>query len=540
MEGIFGAGLLDFYANNFQMAAKVETTYRGFQSDSRLAGNSPAYQAIRAQAGGQLSRYRVLSPLDVAKNAGEAFAIGGGNMGEQGAIADMLDRAEQNLIARNPNLDSADAQRQAVAMLKGLDVANRFFDPKTGQFSTGRANTELDRVQALLAASNGLATGQNFYAFEKSAKLAGQRLSLEGEAEMAHYIEINPSRAGTALSSFENLFGGHASRMAAKDKEYWTKQGIYGKDGRIADSGLFYSNPLEWIAQHMGHINLDDISDRTQRQTVGSLIGETLGATGNINRQAAATARQNVTGNTGNMLGGPGGQMLLFEASMERFRTSLGKFESGPGVKILDGLTSALDGLTAFMTKHPTAATGFLELSAALAGFAVVRGAVVLSGLGGSLSVLGRGMALFAKGAPAAEAAIALPASLSAVAGGLVLLGAALVGLPPLMNLLAHAFGPINTTHPNSANRGHAGALTAVPPSVHTFSNRGNYHPTAFETPAGGGSAMHINLIVDGKKMAGVVTDHQMRAMRPGVQTGTSGPDWLQTPLPVGMSPSLI
>ena len=534
--GIAGGAVLDFYGNNYKDYARVETVYRSMQSDSQLAGNSSSMAAIRDQAGGLLSKYKVLSPLDVARSQAEAYTIAGGNMGEQAGISDMLARIEQSLILRNPQLDPADAQRQAVATLRGLDVSNRFFNRQTGQFDMGRANAEADRVLALTYASNGLATGQNFLSFEKSAKLAGTRLSLEGEAELAHFIDINPSRSGTALNSFENLFGGNASRMKAKDKAFWTSKGVYGKDGKLVDSGLFYNNPLEWISRHMSNVSLDDINDRTQRQNVSSLIGETRGAQGNINRGAAAIARQNVSANQSNLLNSPGGAMLQFDASFERFRVSLGKFESGPGIKILDALSTGLDKLTAAMTAHPGAAKMFLELSAGLAALAVVRGAVALSGLGGALGLLAKGVGFFAKGT-AAEGAIALlagPAGLVAVAGGLVGLGAALYGLPKLLHWLATTVGPVGSAGANSANRGHAGPLTPMPGNLHSPFARGDYHPTSY---AGGAHAQPISLTVnlDGRQVATLVSTHLVRLMRPNAMSGTTSWDPISTPTPPGL-----
>ena len=545
IEGIGGGELLEFYGKNYQDYASVETIYRSMQSDRNLSGNSPAMRKIRDQAAGLLSRYKVLSPLDVARSQAEAYTIAGGNLSEQAGISDMLARVEQSLILRNPNLDRADAQRQAVATLRGLDVSNRFFDPKTGQYNQARADAEVDRVLALTSASNGLATGQNFLSFEKSAKLAGTRLSLEGEAELAHFIDINPSRSGTALNSFENLFGGTASRMKAADKAFWTKQGVFGKDGRVVDSALFYSNPLEWISRHMSGVSLDDINDRTQRQTVGSLIGETRGAQGNINRGAAAIARQNVAGNQDNLLRSPGGALLQFGASLERFRVSLGKFESGPGIKILDGLSTGLDKLTAAMSAHPTAAKDFLELSAGLAALAVVRGAVALSGLGDALGGLGKGIGLFAKSAPAGEALAFLGGAggLAAIAAGFAAVGAALYGLPAVIKLIEEALGygdydkrPYKDRFkpPPSSPPAPSFQPQAVP-GDHNLAHR--FRPTAYGAGSDTPHAQPISLTVtlDGRTVAQSVSTHLVRMMTPNAMPGTTTWDSRALPTPPGM-----
>ena len=443
MAGIEGGAVLEFLGENFDRFATVDQVYRAMQSDTSLQGpNNPRMAAILGQAKSQLERFRTLKPLDVAKNAGEAYTISGGNLAEQPALANMLDRLEQNLVLRGK--DPEEAQRQATAVLRGLDVGNRFFNRKTGEFDQSRADAEADRVLSMISASNGLMSGQNYLAFMKSAGLAGQNLSLEGMAKMAHFIDINPSRSGTALKSFENLFGGHATRMTKKDKAAWTAAGLYDKHGVLVDNDMLMgpnADPFGWIEKHQKQLTSVRINDRTQRQNVASFLAETQGAQGNINRGAAAVARSDANANGQNLLDSPRGKILQFEAAMDRFRTTLGRFEAGPGTKILNSLTDGLAKLDDVLEKHPQATDLLIKLTAALAGFMVIRGVVALTGLGEGITMLSRGLGLFAKGS-AAEAALetmtasAGAGSLFGLSAALVALGAAVIALPPIGNKL--------------------------------------------------------------------------------------------------------
>ena len=565
MQGIAGGAVLEVLGRSFEDNARVEQTYRAMQADQRLAGDSPAMRQIRDQAAGQMDRYRTLTPLDIAKNAGEAYTVGGGDMREQAGIADMLDRAEQNLILRGKSPE--DAQRQATAVLRGLDVGNRFFNRQTGQFDQTRANTEMDRVQALIAASNGLMQGQQFLSFEKSAGTAGQSLSLEGEARLAHLIDINPSRSGTALRSFEQLFGSGGVKMTDKNRAYWMSQGII-KNGKTVDADLLRSDPLLWMQQHLSNQTVDQIDAHSQRQNVGTLINEVRGSQGNINRQAAAVARSDANANSANLLSGPQGGLLQFEAGLDRFRVTLGKFEEGPGVKILTMLTDGLDRLTKIMSAHPEASENLLKLAAALAAFAVVRGAASLLGIGEGVSAMARGLALFGKGAQAGTALEALSAtagagSLFGLAGAIVALGAAVVALPPIMKYLLG--DPSQNTHPNTDARGHAySGRPAAPGTAYDgpkggggelFTGFMNYlhqqwqlsqHPQSSNARGlaqhtaytGGGDhpqPINISLTMDGHTVARLVTERQVQSMRPSTQQGMNDPDYSMMPMPAGL-----
>ncbi|MGI4944117.1 MAG: hypothetical protein ACRYHQ_26775, partial [Janthinobacterium lividum] len=194
-----------------------------------------------------------------------------------------------------------------------------------------------------------------------------------------------------------------------------------------------------------------------QRQTVATLLAEAHGSQSNIDRQTAAVFRSNVDANSGNLLGSPQGKFLQFDASLERFRVTLGKFEAGPGVMILDKLTAGLDKLDRVMEAHPAATDTLLKLTAAIAALAVVRGAASLLGIGEGLGALGKGISLLGKGSAAGGALETITAaagggSLFAFAAGIAAVGAALVTLPPFLKYL---FGdPSQNTHPNTNAHG--------------------------------------------------------------------------------------
>ena len=536
MGGIEGGAVLEFFGGNYERFSAVDQVYKAMQGDKRLSGASPAMQALRDEAPGQLDRYRVLKPLDVAKNTAEAYAISGGNLEEQPGILNMLDRAEQNLVLRGTNPE--DAQQQAKALVKALDIGNRFFDPKTGGYNQVRADAEMDRMQALIAVGGGFTSGQAVLSFEKSSKLAGQRLDLLGEAEMAHFVEIDPRNAGTRINSLENLFGGSAARMAKKDKAYWTSLGLYDSHGNLKDNDLLFTRPLEWVEKHMAHLSSQDIDNHTQRMNVSGIAQETTGAFANIGRQTQAVLNSDVNANAGNLLASPQGRTLLFEASLEKFRVALGKFEAGPGAMILDKLAMGLDKLTTIMSAHPEASENLLKLTAGIAALAVVRGVASLVGIGDGLGAIGKGLGLLGRGTAAGSALEAMTAaagagSLFTLAGGIVALGAALIALPPFLRYL---FGDKDgSPHTATDARGHPHAASQDPtaPTYGTTPQQdmakwlrdqwvASQHPTshnahgiAYRPDGGSGAAtmlQPINFIVDGRTMARALIPHLMQA----------------------------
>ena len=236
-----------------------------------------------------------------------------------------------------------------------MDVGNRFYDRKTGQFDTQRANKEADLLLAQMNVSGGFTKGSSIQNFFRSAGTMGQDISAEGLARMTHFIEVNPQNSAQAIKSFINLFEHGARRMAKKDRAAWIKAGLFGADGSLpADAeAMLHTDPIGFAEKYLSRFDRGFISSHIQRQNVGSILNETEGSTGNINRQAAAVARQDAQAGNAALLNSPAGAVKLLDASIARFSVTLGKFEAGPGVHILDQITDGLDRATKYLNAHP-------------------------------------------------------------------------------------------------------------------------------------------------------------------------------------------
>lgn len=568
MEGIGGGAILEFLLDNYKENAKLDQTYRKMQDDKRLT--DPVMERIRGNAAGQSEKYPGLLQEDIAKNAGEGYTLSGGNINEQSGIADMLDRIENTLVFRGKSPE--DAQAQATAIARAMDISNQYYDKKTGEFSQTKADDSANRVLGIVAASNGLVKGQNILAFEKSAGRMGQNLSLEGESKLAHFIDVNPSKAATALNSFMSLFSNGGTALKDKNFDFFEERGVFSYDKKAKkwvtnDADLLKSDPVEFIMKRLKGISDDDLASHAQRMNVAANSLETRGSIGNIRRQANTIGFIDTAANDKKLENSSQGKLIEFSASMDRFRITMGNFEQGPGIKILDSLTSGIDRLTKLMNAHPDFTDGFLKLTAAVAAFAVVRGVASLLGLGEGIGLLGKGLAMFMRGAAGATALETLGAtagagSLFGLAGGIVALGAALLGLPPLLKFLAG--DPAQNPHPNTNARGqpYSGRTAAdapkAPPtkgfsdflretweqSKHPQSTNarglGNIHRESYQTPLDGGmihwQPIHVSVMMpDGRVLADVVTKHQAREDRQASRQGMNDPDHRETPFPAGL-----
>lgn len=345
----------------FNSYAAVQQVYDTMLSDNRLRTDPLAMRAVRESADLNLSKYRTLSPLDAARNASEGYALSGGELAEQGAITDMLGRVEESMILRGKS--GEDAQRQAAALIKGMDVGNRFYDRKTGQFDTARANKEADTLLAQMNVSGGFTTGNSIQSFFRSAGTMGQDISAEGLARMTHFIEVNPKNAAQALKSFINLFEHGARRMAKKDREAWIKAGLFRPDGSLPEEAetMLHTDTIGFAEKYLSRFDRGFISSHIQRQNVGSILNETQGSTGNINRQAAAVARQDAAAGNDALKNSPAGSVKLLDAAIARFSVTAGMFEAGPGVHILTQITDEMDKATKYLTAHPDSVAKFAK-----------------------------------------------------------------------------------------------------------------------------------------------------------------------------------
>ncbi|MFT8439825.1 hypothetical protein [Acetobacter fabarum] len=343
-------GASETFGSAFHQTGTYDQTFLGMLGDPVAAANMPAIRASAAQA---MRDNPYLSPVDAARMAQEAYEISGGQMAEQAPVATLINRVDRSfqLLGKSPE----DAMRESIAFIKAQDISNRFYDPQTGHFSMERASRDTDSALGMVIANRQFMHGQNFLAFSKSAGLAAQQMSDEGRLNLAHFIDVNPSRAGTQVRSLENLFGGTHARMTRKDFAYFQHLGLVGRNGQFLAQDQLRSDPIGWITHYLSPLlgSHPELLGRIQRMNVSDLVGETTGAEGNISRQAAAARRTDAARSIAALSGGQSAQSLAMHTAWERLEFTVGQAAQGSFISSLQALTGAFNGISDFVSKHP-------------------------------------------------------------------------------------------------------------------------------------------------------------------------------------------
>ncbi|KXV70970.1 hypothetical protein AD952_10985 [Acetobacter cerevisiae] len=346
------AATAHFAASGFDQSAAYEQTFLGMMGDPVARANMGA---IRASAQQAMKDNPFLAPVDAARIAQESYELAGGEMGEQSGIAHLINRVDKSFLLLGKSREQA--MRESIAFMRGQDITNRFFDKKTGQFSMAQAEKSTDTALSMIFANRQFMRGQNFQQFAKSAGAAGMRMSDEGMFNFSHFIDINPSRASTALKSFEDLFLGNHTRMTDKDLAYFSQKrlGLMGKHGQFVDQRQLAEDPIGWITAHIDPLlkKNPELVGYFQRMNVQDLVNETHGAEGNVRRQADMARRTDAGKALDALAGGPKAAQAALATSFERFEFTIGRLAQGPLVKSMNTLTGAFNGMSDFVTRHP-------------------------------------------------------------------------------------------------------------------------------------------------------------------------------------------
>ncbi|MBS1050472.1 hypothetical protein [Gluconobacter japonicus] len=344
------AGYLGWHvlSSGFEQAGAYDQTFLSMSGDPKVN-----IAALRTQA----DRIRRTNPYinapDSATLVSEAYDLSGGRMGEVPAIADILSRVDRSFQLLGK--DGPAALRESANFVRAQDISNRFYNPATGQFDAERANASTDAAMGMIFANRQFMQGKNFFQFSRSAGAAAQQMSDTGMFNLAHFIDIAPAKAGMQVRSLENLFGGFHPRMKNADFEYFQSLGLVGRNGQFKGQQELYSDPIGWIMQNIVPLlpRHPELLGMIQRMNVSDLINETYGASGNVARQAAAARRTTATASVNALEGGSKAAQQRTEIAWERFEFSLGQFAQGPGIKVLNSLTDALNNTSAYMAAHP-------------------------------------------------------------------------------------------------------------------------------------------------------------------------------------------
>ncbi|MGI4945761.1 MAG: hypothetical protein ACRYHQ_35250 [Janthinobacterium lividum] len=135
-------------------------------------------------------------------------------------------------------------------------------------------------------------------------------------------------------------------------------------------------------------------------------------------------------------------QLENVQRSWKSLMETLGLPAARDGASILKAVAAGLDSVTQWAAKHPTAARDLERFALGVGAVAVVSGSAAIAGvalgpLGSGIKLLAGGLMAFGPGGAAATALTTISGvgagSLLAFAGGITALGAALVGLPPIL-----------------------------------------------------------------------------------------------------------
>ncbi|MFT9044583.1 hypothetical protein [Acetobacter orientalis] len=500
--GVHGAH--ETLASAYHQTGVYDQTFLGMLGDPAAAANMPAIRASAAQA---MRDNPYLSPVDAARIAQEAYEVSGGQMAEQAPIASLINRVDRSfqLLGKGPE----DAMRESIAFIRAQDISNRFYDPKTGQFSMEQASRSTNSALGMVIANRQFMRGQNFLTFSKSAGLAAQQMSDEGMLNLAHFIDVNPSRAGTQVRSLENLFGGTHARMTDKDFSYFQHLGLVGKNGQFLGQEQLRSDPIGWITHYLSPLlsSHSELLGKIQRMTVSDLVGETTGAKGNIARQAAAARRTDAAQSVAALAGGQQAQSLAMHTAWERLEFSVGRATQGPFISGLQSLTAAFNGLGDFVSKHPNDigqfANDITALLSVMGGIATAIGKIIDIVPGPIRRILESTAVGAGTGAVGGSVIPGLGTGVGAIAGGVV---GAVTGVANEGGHQAHRIDSVvNRPITSSQNEGHVGTA-------------------------------NISLHVDGRELARTVREIEFRDARQSMRASGTAPDLMQYPQVPGRS----
>jgi len=360
--GFHGVG--ETLGSAFNQTGQYDQTFLGMQGDPQAAANMAAIQASAQQA---MRENRYLTPVDAARMAQEAYEVSGGHMEEQAPVTSLINRVDRTfqLLGKSPE----EAMQETIAFIRAQDISNRFYDPHTGQFSMERASESTNSALGMVIANRQFMRGPNFQSFARSAGLAAQNMSAEGMLNLAHFIDVNPARAGMQVRSFENLFAGDHTRMTDKDFAYFSDRlHLTDHDGRFVDQARLTSDPIGWINHYLSPLirSHPELLGHIQRMNVSDLAGEATGAEGNIARQAAAARRTDAMRSVDALSGGQSAQSLAMHTAWERLEFTIGRAAQGPFISSLQSLTNAFNGISDFVGRHPDDVRQFADDISAL------------------------------------------------------------------------------------------------------------------------------------------------------------------------------
>jgi hypothetical protein len=492
--------------------------------------------SARSSAFSTASSVPTFAPSDLVRMQREL----GTQMQNPQAASQILPMAAR-IAASVSNYTGEDQETIVKNLIKVADIRGQIFS----KGPDGKEHVDAAKLESELnAAGRGLILGGNYLKSNDLLQMARQSgvpaktMTQEGfyAALMEMAVSQGASRTGTATTSlFSQLVGStmplhtavEMQRMGMMTASEWHKERggkvVIGTaaterfEKALKDPIGYITGPLNDLLTSKG-MNSDqklmEVFRLFGRQTTQRLVAEALsnapqfararsmfGDIPDPSKQFGMLMNENLSVNI----------KALHEA-WQGFMESLGSAGTPAAISILHGLTAALHELTAFSEQHPGTAAAILEIAAGLG---------ALAAIGGSLQVAAIGLRAFAPALRIVGIALAMPgyAALGTIAGGLVRLAGALSSVAGPLAFLYGVLHPSSTQSPEADRAPYGGKSLherfpnlVVPDNVPLGPL---LHKESFVPSGGGGSMVRVTsyTILDGRKIAETVSDHQARAL---------------------------
>ena len=563
-----GSAMLDAVLSPVQQAAKLQNARQALQ---RQLGSDPNAAADFATANAAAAAVVKANPSISMAAAISAFGDLYSVEGSAKTAAAMLGPLAAYQVA-SAAIDPAHPVDPYKALRAG-ELLQYSVDPKTHQFSPQRLTGFLNLLEQAQIESHGRVNADQMLNFATTGGLAAKSLSEQGLRYMIPVInEQGGFRAGTALSALSSQIVGGV--MAQRQAGLWeqagllnpkdlkpTRTGVEVLPGAVKDSGLFQTSPVAWIETVLiPALRKQGDSDKQIQTSIQQMMGRQTGQ-----RQAGLIAGQLVSiekdysqqlaamptdQTVQQMYGSNYDQNLLnLQGAYNTLMSQLGTSILPTVVPLMQSLTKALQTLGDDVAAHPTMSKDLLLVGGGLGGLATGLGALgvaiggvkfAIEGLSG-LKFLGSAAGFLATnplalGVAAVIAGIALAVSPklrglandlqaeifgmvnSAVSGvGIEIKGLAAALGADIAGALLPGYGAVPGLPGGPLHLAPKVSLPQLQPVPHPDARRGSDGRIqrggySSETPPV--AVHHTQINIDGKKVAAVVTKHQVQAAR--------------------------
>lgn len=412
--GIYGGAMLARRGITSGAEATRETARQTY------GGLDAAGQArISASAYGLSTQYPSMTPTKIREYGAGAYNF----TGSVDKAIDFLPDLVRARVAIGVAKGTDAAEGEIEAILKSADIVGLQDEP-------GRFRTFLQGFVKASQVERNQISGQEYLSFFKRAKVSGQGFSDEFLSYVAPTLmqQYGGATAGTmASTAFQQMAGNRISKKALGAQ---TAAGLRDKEGTLKDRQLYITDPLAWADKHLRPMlekrGVDMTSDAAMIDALQPIFSERNAAEFFtalvLQRQQLSRNREMYGAATGLEAADTAAQKDPFTAfsgvvgAWDRFTAAL----TGPAIEkalpVLNGIADGISSLAASLEASPDmaanlayVATGFTAIAGGLvalrAAIVGVQAVMALAALGGAGAAVGAGAGA-AAGAGVAAGAI--------------------------------------------------------------------------------------------------------------------------------------